>query len=102
MKEEVHDRIAVIVESLLSLGVDPNATAAGKDAIPGTVPGSTPPVFLAATRGYHKVVDNQTDFLKRNIRPKHVISAEKHYFGPKPSYCSQDTERDLENRNCFG
>ena len=33
---------------------DPNATAA-KNALPGTVPGSTPPVLLAATRGYYKV-----------------------------------------------
>ena len=33
---------------------DPNATAA-KNALPGTVPGSTPPVLLAATRGYFKV-----------------------------------------------
>ena len=33
---------------------DPNATAA-KGALPGTVPGSTPPVLLAATRGYYKV-----------------------------------------------
>ena len=34
--------------------VDPNATAA-KGALPGTIPGSTPPVLLAATRGYYKV-----------------------------------------------
>ena len=33
---------------------DPNATVA-KNALPGTVPGSTPPVLLAATRGYYKV-----------------------------------------------
>ena len=71
IKDELHDRIAVIVESLLSLGVDPNATAAGKDAIPGTVPGSTPPVFLAATRGYHKLIeifkkDPRTNFLLEN------------------------------------
>ena len=33
---------------------DPNATAA-KNALPGTVPGSTPPVLLAATRGYYRV-----------------------------------------------
>jgi len=71
IKDELHDRIAVMVESLLSLGVDPNATAAGKDAIPGTVPGSTPPVFLAATRGYHKLIeifkkDPRTNFLLEN------------------------------------
>ena len=71
IKEELHDRIAVIVESLLSLGVDPNATAAGKDVVPGTVPGSTPPVFLAATRGYHKLIeifkrDPRTNFLQEN------------------------------------
>ena len=71
IKEDLHDRIAVMVESLLALGVDPNATAAGKDAIPGTVPGSTPPVFLAATRGYHKLIeifkkDPRTNFLLEN------------------------------------
>ncbi len=37
-------------------GVDPNATAV-RGALAGTVAGSTPPVLLAATRGYYKVVD---------------------------------------------
>ena len=39
---------------------DPNATAA-KNALPGTVPGSTPPVLLAATRGYFKVIIIQVE-----------------------------------------
>ena len=45
------------IVSLLLFGkpnADPCATAA-KGALPGTVPGSTPPVLLAATRGYYKV-----------------------------------------------
>jgi hypothetical protein len=37
-------------------GVDPNATAV-RGALAGTVAGSTPPVLLAATRGYYKVVE---------------------------------------------
>ena len=37
-------------------GVDPNATAA-RGSLAGTVAGSTPPVLLAATRGYYKVVE---------------------------------------------
>ena len=37
-------------------GIDPNGTAA-RNALPGTVPGSTPGVLLAAVRGYYKVVE---------------------------------------------
>ena len=36
--------------------MNPNGTGA-KGALPGTVPGSTPGVLLAATRGYYKVVE---------------------------------------------
>ena len=43
---------------------DPNATAA-KNALPGTVPGSTPPVLLAATRGYFKVIIIQVERLRQ-------------------------------------
>ena len=43
---------------------DPNATVA-KNALPGTVPGSTPPVLLAATRGYYKV--KQIDLWKTEV-----------------------------------
>ncbi len=42
------------VEALLKRGIDPNAVAA-RGALPGSVPGSTPAVFLAATRGYWRV-----------------------------------------------
>ena len=38
------------------LGIDPNGTAA-RNSLPGTVPGSTPGVLLAAVRGYYKVVE---------------------------------------------
>ena len=57
--------------------VDPNATAA-KGAAPGTVPGSTPPALLAATRGYHKVIEQfkrkpQTDFLVENKFKQNIL-----------------------------
>ncbi len=50
--------------------MNPNSTAA-RNALPGTVPGSTPSVLLAATRGYHKVVEvfkryYNTNFLIEN------------------------------------
>ncbi len=54
----LHKRLEELVKALLSKGVDPNETAA-KAALPGTVPGSTPAVFLAATRGYYKVMQMQ-------------------------------------------
>ena len=65
------DQVAKLVEQVMALGADPNATAAGKDALPGTVPGSTPSVFLAATRGYYKVIEvfkknSNTNFLLEN------------------------------------
>ena len=47
---------------------DPNATVA-KNALPGTVPGSTPPVLLAATRGYYKVISHLLK-MKNVIRKK--------------------------------
>ena len=57
--------------------VDPNATAA-KDALPGTVPGSTPPALLAATRGYHRVIEEfkrkpHTDFLIENKFKQNIL-----------------------------
>jgi phosphatidylserine decarboxylase len=60
-----------MVEHILALGADPNATAAGDEFKAGTVPGSTPSVSLAATRGYHKVLEvfkknEKTNFLIEN------------------------------------
>ena len=44
------------IKSTFLPGIDPNGTAA-RNALPGTVPGSTPRVLLAAVRGYYKVVE---------------------------------------------
>ena len=46
--------------------MDPNATGA-KNALPGTVPGSTPPILLAATRGYHRVVEIFKNYYNTNF-----------------------------------
>lgn len=66
----LHNSLAELVQLLLDQGANPNGTAA-KGELPGTVPGSTPPVFLAATRGYYKVIqvfkeNSHTDFLVVN------------------------------------
>lgn len=53
--ENLHKLIETIVFKLLHLGTDPNSTGT-TGVLPGTVPGSTPPVLLAATRGYHRVI----------------------------------------------
>jgi len=57
------------VDCLLDKGVDPNAKAA--HGVPGSVPGTTPAVFLAATRGYFMVIElfkksGKTNFLVEN------------------------------------
>ena len=44
------------IKSTFLPGIDPNGTAA-RNALPGTVPGSTPGVLLASVRGYYKVVE---------------------------------------------
>ena len=70
ISKNIHELLEKLVITLLEKGVDPNATGA-KNALPGTVPGSTPPVLLAATRGYYKVVEifkkyYNTNFLLEN------------------------------------
>ena len=70
ISKNMHELLEKLVETLLDKGIDPNACGA-KNAIPGTVPGSTPPILLAATRGYFKIVDvfkkyYNTNFLLEN------------------------------------
>ena len=89
-----HKALAEVVDSILNRGADPNSVAA-KNTVAGSVAGienttslkiqainrqslqytvisgSTPPVFLAATRGYHLVVEvfkrfSDTNFLIEN------------------------------------
>ena len=64
--KKIHELLEQLVSSLLEIGVDPNATGA-KNALPGTVPGSTPPILLAATRGYHKVVEVFKNYYNTNF-----------------------------------
>ena len=35
--------------------------------MPGTVPGSTPPILLAATRGYHRIVEVFKNYYNTNF-----------------------------------
>ena len=68
--EKLHQKVAELVDVILSRGADPNGCGA-KGAIPGSVPGSTPPVILAATRGYYHVIEvfkkiHTTDFMIEN------------------------------------
>ncbi|TRY68237.1 hypothetical protein TCAL_06841 [Tigriopus californicus] len=55
ISDNLHKLIEAIVFKLLHLGTDPNSTGT-TGVLAGTVPGSTPPVLLAATRGYHRVI----------------------------------------------
>ena len=78
ISSSLHHKLAEVVQVLVSKDqVDPNATAA-KNALPGTVPGSTPPVLLAATRGYFKLIEifkrrPQTDFLIENKFKQNIL-----------------------------
>ena len=49
VSDKIHNSLEKLVSTLLDKGINPNGTAA-RDALPGTVPGSTPGVLLAATR----------------------------------------------------
>ena len=61
-----HKALAEVVDSILNRGADPNSVAA-KNSVVGSVAGSTPPVFLAATRGYHLVVEVFKRFFDTNF-----------------------------------
>ncbi|XP_023346076.1 uncharacterized protein LOC111715063 [Eurytemora carolleeae] len=65
----LHRKLEECVLTLLRKDVDPNATSA-KNSVAGSIAGSTPPVLLAAIRGYFLVVEVfkqfNTDFLVEN------------------------------------
>ena len=61
-----HKALSEVVDSILNRGADPNSVAA-KNTVAGSVAGSTPPVFLAATRGYHLVVEVFKRFFDTNF-----------------------------------
>ena len=69
------------IKSIFLPGIDPNGTAA-RNALPGTLPGSTPGVLLAAVRGYYKVVEvfkryYSSNFLLENKFQQMIL----HIFG---------------------